>query len=117
MAESIARTKSYSFALRVLELGSELTAGRHFQMANQVIRSGASIGANLEEAAGAVSRKEFIQKTAISYKEARETLSWLRLLTDTRIIAPDKGASYIHDCTELCKIIGAIVKTTRETTA
>ena len=116
MGESIARTKSYRFALRILEVGKDLTARRHYQLASQLIRSGTSIGANLEEAAGAISRKEFIQKTAISYKEARETLYWLRLLTDSGTIDPGVGASYIQDCTELCRIIAAILKTTKQNT-
>ncbi|WP_316931979.1 four helix bundle protein [Hymenobacter sp. DG25B] len=65
-----------------------------FQLADQIRRSGTSIGANLEEALGGLSRKDFIAKCGISYKEARETLYWLRLLRDTDYIDATQADSY-----------------------
>ena len=79
----------------------------------QLLRSGTSIGANVEEAIGGQSRADFIAKLAVAYKEARETSYWLRLLRDTGYL-PEAEFNGIHaDAEELCRIIGAIQKTTK----
>ncbi len=66
---------------------------------------------HIEEAIGAQSRKDFKFKLTISYKEARETHYWLRLLRDTKIIETELSESLLEDCDELLKIIGSIIKT------
>lgn len=75
------------------------------------MRSGTSIGANFEEALGGQSRKDFLSKIYLSYKEARETKFWLRLLKDTDYISEIEANSLIVDCEELLKIMGATIST------
>jgi len=77
----------------------------------QLLRSGTSIGANVEEALGGQSDKDFAAKFYIAYKEARETHYWLRLLKDTGYITEKEALSVVKDCEELLKIIGAILNT------
>jgi four helix bundle protein len=90
MAGSIVATKSYSFTLRVIKLYKHLTQDqREFVLAKQVLRSGTSIGANVEETLGAQSSADFRHKLAIALKETRETSYWLRLLKDSEFIKPD----------------------------
>ena len=82
-------------------------------LSKQLLRSGTSIGANIEEAIGGQSRKDFFAKLAISYKEARETHYWLRLLRDTDFLTFEQSVSLLADTEELLKIIGSIQKTIR----
>ena len=82
--DNLVLTKSYSFAVRIVRLYQHLSAQKkEFVLSKQVLRSGTSIGANVEEAIGGQSRADFVSKMAIAYKEARETSYWLRLLKDT----------------------------------
>ena len=78
-----------------------------------MLRSGTSIGANIEEAIGGQSRKDFYSKLTISYKEARESHYWIRLLKDTNYLSKEQYDSMIVDVEELLKIIGSIQKTIR----
>ena len=73
-----------------------------------MLRSGTSIGANTEEAIGAESKRDFIHKLSIAYKEARETKYWLRLLRDTKTLEFDIVQSMIDDCEQILAIIGKI---------
>ena len=77
----VART--FQFALRIIELANQLDDGRGSTrvLAKQILRSGTSIGANIEEAQAAESRADFIHKYNIALKEARETKYWLRLIS------------------------------------
>ena len=84
---------------------------RQYVMARQLLKSGTSIGANVEEAMGGQSRKDFFAKLSISYKEARETHYWLRLLKESKILESDKADLLINECTEILKIIGTIQTT------
>ena len=81
--ENVILDKSFAFALRILKLyvflkKKKVDAG----LCSQIVDSGTSIGANVEEAVGGYSRKDFINKMQIAYKEARETKYWLRLLKE-----------------------------------
>ena len=80
-------------------------------LSKQLLRSGTSIGANVEEAIGGQSEKDFLSKMTIAYKEARETHYWLRLMHDSGLIDQAAFESIIHDCDELLKLIGSITKT------
>jgi four helix bundle protein len=80
---------------------------------NQLLRCGTSIGANIEEAEGAVSKKDFISKVSIAYKEARESQYWLRLLIDSGVIDRKSNDVLVDDCVELLKILNAIIKTSK----
>jgi len=77
------------------------------------LRSGTSIGANVEEAIGGQSRKDFYAKLTISYKEARESHYWIRLLKDTEYLTSKEADSLLFDIDEILKIIGSIQKSIR----
>jgi len=109
MKESIIQRKSYKFALRIVKLYLHLIKEKkEFQLSKQILRSGTSIGSNIEEAQGGQSHKDFLSKISIAYKEARETHYWLRLLKDSELIEEKLFDSFINDCNELLKIIGKI---------
>ena len=113
---STAKEKSYEFAKRIVKLSQLLIDARQYAIANQVLRSGTSIGANLEEATGSVSRKEFLVKNAIAFKEAKETHYWLRLICDTGLVEPNLGASLLRDCDELCRMLNSITRSLKQST-
>lgn len=107
--------KSYAFALRIVKLARWLGAEeKEYVLSKQLLRSGTSVGANVEEAIGGQSEKDFLSKISIAYKETRETHYWLRLLHDSGLLTADQFTSIITDCDELLKIIGSICKTTRQ---
>ena len=110
MKENIILDKSFGFALRTIELCQELQKRHQFVLADQLLRSGTSIGANVEEATAAQSRKDFISKMSIASKEARESRYWLRLLDRSQAVKKDYSG-YITDATEIVGILTAIVKT------
>ncbi len=84
MKENVIQEKTYKFAIRAVKLYKYLVdEKREFVLSKQLLRSGTSIGANVEEAIGGQSKKDFIAKISIAYKEARETHYWLRILKDT----------------------------------
>lgn len=110
--------KSYAFAVRIINVYKQIaTEKKEFVLTKQLLRSGTSIGANAEEAVGGQSRKDFHAKLCIAYKEARETLYWIRLLTDTEYIDKQLSESLLFDNEELLKIIGSIIKTIRQSNA
>ena len=82
-------------------------------MSRQILRSGTSIGANVEEPIGGLSQKYFLAKLAVSYREARETRFWLRVLRDTDYISQEQRDSMLEDLEEIIRIITAIQKTTK----
>lgn len=112
MEENIILTKTYNFALRIIELYKYLSKEKkEYTLSKQILKSGTSIGANSEEAAGSISKKEFRAKFFIAYKEARETHYWIRLLKDSGYIDPEIAISLIEDLDQILKILGAILKT------
>ena len=107
--ENIIQQKSFVFAIRIVSACKYLKKEKQeFIMAIQMLRSGVSIGANVEEAIGAQSKADFIHKLSISYKEARETLYWLKLLYATDYLDKKMSESLINDAEEICRIIGKI---------
>lgn len=113
MKENVILDKSYVFALRIVNLYKFLVNKKEFVLSKQVLRSGTSIGANIEEAIGGQSEKDFYSKLTIAYKEARETRYWIKLLRDSNYIEEKAAESILIDCEELCKIIGKIQSTIR----
>lgn len=87
---------------------------KEFVLAKQILRSGTSIGANVEETIGGQTERDFFAKMNIAYKEARETHYWLRLLRDSRIISEETATSMLADCDELLKLSGSIIKTLKQ---
>jgi four helix bundle protein len=81
---------------------------KEFVLSKQILRSGTSIGANIEESIGGQSDKDFLTKITIAYKEARETVYWLRLLFATDYINNEQSDSLLSDANEICKILGKI---------
>lgn len=115
MENNIILTKTYTFAIRIVNLYKYLTQEKkEFILAKQILRSGTSIGANTEEAIGGQSSSDFIAKMAIAYKEARETRFWIKLLRDTGYIATNQAESLFNDCEEILKIIGKIRSTSKK---
>jgi four helix bundle protein len=111
-ADNIIQQKSYAFALRIVKAYKYLVdEKKEFVLAKQLLRSGTSIGANVEEAIGGQSQRDFYAKLNISYKEARETNYWLRILRDCNFLNEKEAASLLIDCEEILKIIGSIIKT------
>ena len=106
--------KSYTFAKRIVKLHLHLSKNlKQFDLSSQILRSGTSIGANVEEAIGAVSRKDFVNKMSIAYKEARETHYWLRLLHDSGLLEKKLADSLLSDCDETLRILYSIISTTK----
>ena len=114
MKTNILKDKSYNFALQIVKLCQKITyEKREFVLSKQIIKSGTSIGANVEEANQGESKKDFIHKLGIAQKEAYETNYWLRLLTDSGYIDKILSSSLIADCEELIKLITASIKTAK----
>ena len=114
MKKNIIQDKSFGFAIRIVNLYKYLAyTKKEYVLSKQVLRCGTSIGANIEEALGGQSKKDFISKISISYKEARETRYWLRLLYRTNFIGSNSYNSVINDCDELCRIISKILITSK----
>lgn len=112
MKDNLVRDKSYAFAIRIVKLYKYLCDEKErICLSKQLLRSGTSIGANIEEAIGGQSEKDFFAKLTIAYKETRETHYWIRLLTDTDYLTKEQSESVLNDTDELLKIIGSIQKT------
>ena len=112
--DNIIQIKSYDFALRIVKLYKHLSQEKkEFVLSKQLLRSGTSIGANVEEAIGGQSRKDFFAKLTIAYKEARESHYWIRLLKDAEYLTSKEADSLLFDIDEILKIIGSIQKAIR----
>lgn len=106
--------KSYKFALRIIKLFRYVSKNKNeYVLSKQVLRSGTSIGALIQEAMHAESNADFIHKLSISYKEANETYYWLRLLKDSDIIDSKSSDSIMSDCKEIIKIQTSIINTSK----
>jgi len=108
----------YDFALNIVQLVRKLpkeTAAN--EIGRQLLRSGTSIAANHEEARGGFSREDFIYKINISFKEAKETCLWLRLLKDSKIVKEDDIECLINEAREIRNILGTSVKTAKKRAA
>ena len=114
MKENIILDKTYNFSIRIVKLYKYLSDKNEYVLSKQILRCGTSIGANTEEAIGGISKKDFVAKLFIAYKEARETHYWLRLLKDTDYIEEKMFNSLIEDCDEILKILYSIINTARK---
>jgi four helix bundle protein len=112
--DNVVQIKSYAFAVRIVKVFNYLYEQRkEYVLSKQLLRCGTSIGANIEEAIGGQSEKDFFAKLTISYKEARETHYWIRLLKDTDYLSVEEADNLLKDVDELLRIIGSIQKTLR----
>ncbi len=109
MKDNIIQKKSYAFAVLIVQACQRIRRGQHeYVLTKQLLRSGTSIAANIEEAIGGQSRSDFLTKITIAYKEAREACFWPRLLRDTGYVGQSEFAVLHADAEELCRIIGSI---------
>jgi len=113
MKENVIQQKSFDFALLIVDLYKKLVKRNEFILSKQILRSGTSIGANIEESIGAQSRSDFISKISISYKEARETEYWLKLLLGGKYINQGEYDFYMKEVVIILKLLTAIQKTTK----
>ena len=111
MAKSIIHDKSFQFALEIIGLYKKLQSEREYVLSKQLLRSGTSIGANVEEALAGQSRRDFMSKMAVASKEARETRYWLVLLQKSNLTKIELSQA-IKNNEELIRILTSIVKTT-----
>ena len=117
MNENTIYTKSFEFAKRIVRLYKFLNEQKNeFVLSKQLLRCGTSIGANVNEAIAAQSKKDFVSKMAIASKEARETKYWIDLLIDTEYLSADEKhvVTLQNDIEEIIKILTSIVKTSQE---
>jgi four helix bundle protein len=113
--ESILRSKSFAFAIRVVKLSQFLmTDQQEFVMSKQLLRSGTAIGALVHEAEFGQSKPDFRSKMSIALKEANETHYWLSLLRATDHLSEKMFESIANDCVELIKMLVATVKTSKK---
>ncbi len=113
--EGVAQKKSYAFALEIVKSALEIQKERkEFIISKQLLRSGTSIGANLQEARGRQSDKDLLTKLHISYKEAKECRYWLFLLSDIQFIDERNSKKLIGMIEELLRIIGKSILTLRK---
>lgn len=112
MKKNIIQEKSFCFALRIVKLYKYLKENKkEYILSKQLLRSGTSIGANVEEAIGGQSKNDFVSKISIAYKESRETLYWIKLLKESDYLSLKQAESITNDCEEIIKIITKIQKT------
>jgi four helix bundle protein len=113
--ENIIVKKTFLFAIRIIRLNHYLRSKKNeFVLSKQILKSGTSIGANVEEAEGGQSRADFICKNQIALKEANETKYWLKLLQESGYITQEIGNSLLGDCNEIILILNSILITSKK---
>jgi len=113
--QDIILEKSEKFAVRIIRLYQFLTENKkEYVLSKQILRSGTSIGANITEAKSGFSKKDFLAKMYIAFKECSETLYWLNLLVKTDYLTEEQYNSISSDAIELRKILSSITKTAKE---
>lgn len=115
LKENVLIDKSVSFAARIVKLNKYLVKEKkEYVISKQIVRSGTSIGANINEANYGQSKADFISKMHIALKETAETEYWIRLLVMSEYIDEKTGDSLLKDCIELKRILIASVNTAKE---
>lgn len=116
--ENVIQTKSYQFALDIINLAKTMQKGFvSTVLLKQLLRSGTSVGANVEEAIGGFTKKDFTHKMSISHKEARESNYWLRLLKDSNSLSKEITNPLILQREELIKILFVIIRNAKSNEA
>lgn len=108
--------RTFDFAIRVVKLAHFLDQkpGIGRTLSKQILRSGTSVGANVEESRAAQSKSDFIHKLQISLKESRETVYWLRLLSGSNVVPAEQINDLLLEAEEITRILGASVVTARK---
>jgi four helix bundle protein len=102
------------YAVRIIHVSRALPkdeVGKH--ISGQVMRAGTGAGANYEEGRGAESRADFVHKVGVSWKEAKESLFWLKVIHRAKLIKPDRLTGIIQESNELCAILASSRSTAR----
>ena len=102
--------KTFNFSKEIIKLYIDLKKDKIFELASQLFRSGTSIGANVEEAQAAQSKRDFTHKMSLAAKEARETRYWLRLLNETEL-SGNEVKHLLKEIEEIINILTKIIKT------
>ena len=110
--KNIIQEKSFTFALAIISLYQVLVKKKEYVISKQLLRSATSIGANVEEATAAQTKKDFAYKMSISSKEARETRYWLKLLNKSNLVDTDLSV-HLEQIEEIIRILTSIVKTSQ----
>ena len=114
MAESILKTNSFRFAVRIVNLYKHLCENKkEFVLSKQILRSGTSVGANIREAEHSESKADFVHKMAVAQKEINETIYWLELMQETEYISKQEFESINADAIEIIKMITSSIKTAK----
>lgn len=109
-SDNLIQAKSFAFAVRIVRLARLLAdEQREYVLSKQLLRC----GANVEEAIGGQTRPDFYAKLSVAYKEAGESLYWLRLLRETGYLSEAQFEETFADADELCRILAAIKKSTK----
>lgn len=109
--KNIILEKSFEFSIKIVHYTTELRKTNYI-IADQLLRSGTSIGANINEAQAALTKKEFIAKVAIAAKEARETKYWMQLVIATNLKERNNELEILID--EIIRLTTSIVKSAQE---
>lgn len=111
--DNLIEQKSFDFAIQIIQLYKLLVNEKEFILSKQLLRSGTSIGANVNESISAVSKKDFINKLSIAAKEARETKYWLRLQQESKITRINFNDA-IFSNEEIIRILTSIIKSSKQ---
>lgn len=104
---------TFNFSLQIISLYKILIQHNEYVISKQLLRSATSIGANVEEANAAQTKRDFTMKMSISSKESRETRYWLRLLDGSKLVDYDYS-TYLSSIEHIINILTKIVKTSQE---
>ena len=115
-SSSPTREKSFEFSIAIIRLYKKLQKIKEFVISKQLLRSGTSIGVNIEEAMAASSRRDFLYRMTVASKEARESVYWLRLLDESDLVPELNVDGELESARELVRLLTSIVKTTKEST-
>jgi four helix bundle protein len=107
--DNIIQKKTFAFAINIINIYKVLQMQKkEFLLSKQLLKSGTSVGANIEEMIGAQSGRDFFSKLSIAYKEARESLYWLKLLEATEYLSVEEVKPLKIEAEEISRIIGKI---------
>jgi four helix bundle protein len=113
--DNVLLDKSFAFSLRIIKAYKYLKENqKEYILSKQILRSGTSIGANAEEANAGQSKKDFIAKLQISYKEAHETHYWIRLLLGSEFLTEESANSLLKDLDEIIILLRTILRTAKD---
>lgn len=108
--DNLIQKKTFDFALKIIQFYSDCKSQNELILSKQILRCGTSIGANVEEAIAAQSKKDFISKLSIANKEARETKYWLKLYQSSNLVQVDVEL-YLKEIESIINILTKIIKT------